>query len=183
MVYDSRRDRVVLFGGVAGGEGMGDTWEFDGEHWLRVATDGPSPRGLYAMTYDAARGKTVLFGGTPAPRPDAPSLGDTWEWDGLRWIRIDVTGPSARDHTQMVYDPVRQVVVLHGGGLDVAATETWMYDGRAWTRAGFGGPKRRYARMVFDVRRRAVLLYGGFAQEPSNEVWQLGDSAWRRVSP
>lgn len=124
MVYDSRRDRVVLFGGIANGEGLGDTWEFDGEHWLRVATDGPSPRGLNAMAYDAARGRTVLFGGTPAPRPDGTSLGDTWEWDGQRWTLIDVTGPSARDHTQMVYDPVRRAVVLHGGGLEQEATET-----------------------------------------------------------
>ena len=135
------------------------------------------------MAYDAARGRTVLFGGTTAPRPDTPSLGDTWEWDGQRWTRINVTGPSARDHTQMVYDPARRVIVLHGGGLDEEATETWMYDGRAWTRAAFRGPSRRYAQMVFDTRSNAVLLYGGFAQQPSNEVWRLEESAWRRVSP
>jgi len=135
------------------------------------------------MTFDSRRGKTVLFGGTSAPRPDSPSLGDTWEWDGRRWTRVDVTGPSARDHTQMVYDPVRRVVVLHGGGLDQAATETWTFDGRAWTRANFTGPSRRYAKMVFDTRGKAVQLYGGFAEQPSNELWQLGPAAWRRVAP
>ena len=52
--YDSRRDRVILFGGV-GNNGYtdlkGDTWEWDGESW-RQATDttvgdsGPSRDGL-----------------------------------------------------------------------------------------------------------------------------------------
>ena len=116
----------------------------------------------------------MLFGGTSAPRPDSPSLGDTWEWDGRRWARVDVTGPSARDHTQMVYDPVRRVVVLHGGGLDQAATETWTYDGRAWTRASFTGPSRRYAKMVFDARGKAVQLYGGFARTAVERVVAVG---------
>ena len=30
MVYDSRRNRVVLFGGNDGGNMLGDTWEWDG---------------------------------------------------------------------------------------------------------------------------------------------------------
>ncbi len=183
MVYDSRRDRVVLFGGVAAGQGLGDTWEFDGERWSQVAADGPTPRGLYAMAYDAARGRTVLFGGTSAPRPDAPSLGDTWEWDGQHWTQIDVPGPSPRDHTQMAYDAVRRVIVLHGGGLDEQSSETWKYDGRAWTRADVSGPPRRYAKMTFDPRTRSILLYGGFAREPSNELWRLGDSSWQRIFP
>ena len=184
MVYDARRDRVVLFGGVAGGEALGDTWEFDGDRWARVASDGPAARGLYAMAYDPARGVTVLFGGTTAPRPDTPPLGDTWEWDGRRWTHIDIAGPSPRDHTQMIFDPGRGAVVLHGGGAgDAGATETWTYDGHAWTRAPFAGPSRRFAKMVFDVRARAVMLYGGFADQPSNELWRLGDSSWVRVAP
>jgi hypothetical protein len=33
------------------------------------------------MTYDTARGVTVLFGGNDGIR----NLGDTWEWDGSSW--------------------------------------------------------------------------------------------------
>jgi len=72
---------------------------------------------------------------------------------------------------------------LHGGGLDAAASETWTYDGHAWTRAPFTGPSRRYARMMFDTRSKAVVLYGGFAQQPSNELWQLNATGWRRLVP
>ena len=183
-VYDEKRRRILLFGGEARPVGvLGDTWELAGDHWARFATDGPAPRGIYAMAYDVARGRTMLLGGTAAPRPEAPSFSDTWEWDGQRWSRIDAVGPSARDHTQMVYDPTRRVIALHGRGLDQQATETWTYDGRAWTRAGFKGPSRRYAKTVFDGRGRSVLLYGGFARQPSNERWRLGESGWELVAP
>ena len=33
------------------------------------------------MTYDAARGEAVLFGGNS----DSGRLGDTWTWDGAHW--------------------------------------------------------------------------------------------------
>lgn len=184
MVYDSRRDRVVLFGGIAGGATLGDTWEFDGERWLRVATEGPAARGLFAMAYDPARGVTVLFGGTTALRPDPPTLGDTWEWDGRRWARVDIPGPSPRDHAQMTFDPGRKAIVLHGGGVnDAEAAETWLYDGHSWIRAPFPGPSRRGANMVFSLKTGAVMLYGGFAGQPTNELWRLGDSSWVRVAP
>ncbi len=184
MAYDSRRDRVVLFGGMANNEALGDTWEFDGTAWTRVAATGPVARGLYAMAYDAGRGVTVLFGGTSALRPDAASLGDTWEWDGKAWKKIDITGPSPRDHTQMIYDSKSRAIVLHGGGdIGGAASETWMYVGRAWTRAAFRGPSRRYAKMMYDTLHGTVLLYGGFAEQPSNELWRLDPNGWSRVVP
>ena len=34
MVYDSRRKKIVLFGGHEGENVFGDTWEWDGRRWL-----------------------------------------------------------------------------------------------------------------------------------------------------
>src|SRR5690606_11603877 len=62
MAYDSARGKVVLFGG-ADSHLRGDTWEWDGVSWRRVATTGPSARDGHAMAYDATRKKVVLFGG------------------------------------------------------------------------------------------------------------------------
>lgn len=84
MTYDSRRDRVVLFGGAGGGEGLGDTWEFDGMRWARVATDGPPPRGLNAMAYNAARGRAVLLYGGFARQPS----NELWELGDSGWRRL-----------------------------------------------------------------------------------------------
>jgi hypothetical protein len=183
MVYDSRRQRLVVFGGASGSEVLGDTWEFDGARWHQMATDGPSARTLHGLAYDSARGVTVLFGGVSRLAPDAASHGDTWEWDGTVWRRIDVQGPSARDHVAMTYDAARRVVVLHGGGLEEASAETWTYDGRSWRRASTAGPRRRFARLEFDPGSGSLLLYGGFDRQPSNELWRFRDDTWTKVWP
>ena len=135
------------------------------------------------MAFDAARGRTVLFGGTSRLEPDAPSHSDTWEWDGVRWKAVDATGPSPRDHVAMDYDAVRQRVVLHGGGTgDTVPSETWTFDGMSWSRASTSGPRRRFARLGFDSRARVLLLYGGFDREPSNELWQFDGSTWTQTT-
>ena len=36
IAYDSRRERVVLFGGSDGTRTFGDTWEWDGTTWRKV---------------------------------------------------------------------------------------------------------------------------------------------------
>src|SRR5262249_17570221 len=55
IVYDSARQRPVLFGGSTGSGDLGDTWEWDGPTWTQRATTGPSPRHGHAMAYDSAR--------------------------------------------------------------------------------------------------------------------------------
>lgn len=184
MVYDSRRQRIVLFGGAAGSTVLGDTWEWDGERWTRMATEGPSARTLQGLAYDSRRGRVVMFGGTGVLAPGATSSRETWEWDGVRWALTDSTGPSARDHVSMGYDAARGAVIMHGGGLgDVDPGETWAYDGRSWKRLTADGPRRRYARLEFDQRAGGMLLYGGFDRQPSNELWRLDGVTWKRVSP
>jgi hypothetical protein len=37
LAYDSRRERVILFGGSDGTQTFGDTWEWDGTTWRKVA--------------------------------------------------------------------------------------------------------------------------------------------------
>src|SRR5262252_1416508 len=68
MAFDSKRGRVVLFGGrsVEGNHFFGDTWEWDGSYWTQLDDVGPAPRINHAMAYDGARGVTLLFGGALA---------------------------------------------------------------------------------------------------------------------
>jgi hypothetical protein len=53
--YDEERHRFVLFGGYektgASVRRLGDTWEWDGTAWTRVAETGPRARSGAAMTY------------------------------------------------------------------------------------------------------------------------------------
>lgn len=181
MVYDSRRERVVLFGGSASGAMLGDTWEWDGERWTPMAESGPPARALHGLAFDAGRGRVVLYGGTSRFAPEATPFNDTWEWDGIRWSRIDSPGPGARDHVAMSYDPGRGVTVLEGGGPAAEyASETWTYDGKRWTRLTNGGPRRVNPQLVFNPKAGVLMMYGGFDREPSNELWYLEESGWTR---
>lgn len=72
---------TLLFGGIGEvgttQEPLRDTWTWNGDHWQQRQDMGPSPRYLPAMSWDAARGRAVLFGG--ADVKGGPYLGDTWE--------------------------------------------------------------------------------------------------------
>lgn len=75
MAYDESRKRSVLFGGYNGsGNGMNDTWEWDGTNWTVGNTNSqlvPSPRYHHGLVYDNAQQRVVLFGGiSGSPLPD-----------------------------------------------------------------------------------------------------------------
>ncbi|MBI2942567.1 MAG: hypothetical protein HYY25_00045 [Candidatus Wallbacteria bacterium] len=83
LVYDSRSQRVVLFGGGTfscdtGGKSFDDSWEYDGTNWQRLELGGnPSARSGFPMVYDAARGRSFLVGGQASPCGGQGSR-DTW---------------------------------------------------------------------------------------------------------
>ena len=72
MTYDAIRQRVVLYGGdgsLHGGEGLGDTWEWDGTEWTQISDTGPSKRRVPTMVFDSSRECLVLFGGLSGSQP------------------------------------------------------------------------------------------------------------------
>lgn len=68
MAFDEARGRMVLHGGkdVTDAVLLTDTWEFDGETWIRVSTDGPS-RAWIPAAYDSSRRAVLLQGGALSP--------------------------------------------------------------------------------------------------------------------
>ena len=92
LAYDARRRVVVMYGGsgerpagrTSGFNVLSDIWEYDGHAW-RSAGEAPGPGGRmgHAMTFDAAAGETLLFGGSDG----AKILDDLWSWNGTRWTR------------------------------------------------------------------------------------------------
>lgn len=135
MAYDSRRGRVVLFGGGQGPE-LQETWEWDGKSWERrcdgrpasdVCSVLPHERRQHAMAYDYERGVVVVFGGRRASSGGEDCdraqymCGDTWEWDGSDWTPRCFEGgrcagepPPRTDHA-MAYDPTTGMVLVYGG--------------------------------------------------------------------
>jgi hypothetical protein len=84
----------------------------------------PPGRTFASAAFDAARGRTVLFGG--GPFGGAP-LGDLWEWDGTRWTqRTTVASPGPRTRPGIAYDSARNRTVLLGGRGPIAyLQDTW----------------------------------------------------------
>ena len=82
------------------------------QSWYQlVPAASPSVRSTPAITYDAAHGQVVMFGGF-----NGSYLNDTWLWNGTTWKQaFPQNSPSPRSNVQMVYDPARGNVVLFGG--------------------------------------------------------------------
>lgn len=180
--YDTRRNRLVVFGGYTNGRYVGDTWEWTGTAWTRVESTGPSARNGPAMVYDAARRQVVLFGGDTRA---TGALGDTWLYDGTAWRQVEGAGPPPRSTHHMVYDTRRERVVLFGGAAGTSMLgDTWEWDGDRWTRAATDGPSARtlYG-LAYDSKRGRVVMFGGTSvlapDAPSHrETWEWDGTRW-----
>jgi len=145
MGYDPVRKRIVIFGGnlvpAICGAHSDETWELDlatnPATWTIVATpQRPDPRGENShIVYEPNRNGMVLFGGTDFC---TTTFDDTWEYDGETWVQISTsTAPEGRHGHDMVYDAVRQEIVLFGG--DLGPLSDWDVRGDTWT-FGEAGP-------------------------------------------
>lgn len=202
LAYDSARGVTVLFGGIAGSDYQDDTWEWDGTSWtqrcLPLEDCGPavpSPREAYGMAYDSARGVTVLFGGY-----DGTWLGDTWEWDGFVWMKVDdgdpngITSPAPRAVMGMVYDSADGVVLMYGGAAGSAASsqfeDLWQWNGTAWTMLrqspGESPGARSFFGMTYDAVRGVTVLFGGTfgaGFQSLRDTWELSGATWTWTEP
>lgn len=191
MAFDSQRGRCVRFGGWTIGSGsagvIDQTWEFDGVDWsLRTPAVAPPARRNQAMAYDSIRGRTVMFGGDVLLQTgSAPTLADTWEWDGTQWHDVTpAVSPPARTAARMVFDSARGRCVLFGGTLWNGTTttwygDTWEWDGVAWQQmATTGALARASFGMAFDSQRHRTVMFGGW-----NGVGMVGDTwEWNGVA-
>ena len=172
MAYDSKRQRMVLFGGQTDVLAA-DTWQWDGAAWTRAAVTGPSARASHAMAYDSTRDRTVLFGGFLP----TTALGDAWEWNGSEWTRVSDFGPTPCWHASLTFKG--DSVALFGGTDSTTINKvygtTWTWDGRNWTvRQDFGPSPRAMANMCYDSKRGRLVLYGGCVNQTTavDDTWE-----------
>lgn len=193
IAYDSLRKRVVLFGGnrVLFGKNpdenryLDDTWEWDGRRWVQLKVAGPPPRAEAAMAFDSRRGRVVLFGGYNRSGEGRKRLGDTWEWDGKRWIQIKVMGPTPRNGAAQVYDRVRGKIILFGGSTEAAVSgETWEWDGKQWVENRAALTEGRFnCVLAYDDARQKVIRFGGrYGGKPFGDTWEYDGQGWKQVS-
>jgi N-acetylneuraminic acid mutarotase len=196
--YDPIGDRLVVFGGWNNGEFFGDTWAISvdagGPSSTLIAAAGPSRRQIPAIAYDSRRHRMLLFGGKDGDE----WFGDLWQLDLATdtWTQLTTigSGPSPRE-TRMIYDPVRDRLVLFGG-YSIAerhVSETWTLDlasAPSWRRLEFNTTTpaaRRGHTLVYDTRRDRMILFGGYDDSRfMNDIWELrlyGNEQWRKLEP
>ncbi len=182
MVWDSVRERVMLFAGQGDLETYyNDTWEWDGVRWTELwPARRPPEREDHMMAFDRQRGRAVVFGGHDV---NVRFFDDTWEWDGTTWSKMNpALKPPPLAYSAMAYDPLRGRVVMYGG-LNQALTETgdiWEWDGTTW-RTRFPGltpGARSHHAMAWDPVSQRVVLYGGYV---TNQGWRNDHWAWDGV--
>jgi hypothetical protein len=112
LVYDGKRDQLVLYGGIApdGVTKLTDTWTFDGTTWTEaMPAIRPEERSGFSVVYDRRRERTTLFGGLIA------SL-SLWEFDGTAWTQPESPiVPVIANGSCAAYDDARSEIVAFGG--------------------------------------------------------------------
>jgi hypothetical protein len=209
LVHDSRRGRVVLFGGETDDEYLADTWEWTGSSWLRMipedpeADGNPPPGNGTAMAYDVDRGRTVVAAGTKDW-----AAGEVWEWDGTSWefmVTEDPEGdgdPLLRESASMAWDSSRKTSVLCGGmvdGPDVSDESLyvdicWEWDGVSWRNVTFyqdgvllAEPEPvAFHSVTYNANHKQMVLVGGttwvsgqLSSDCREQTLSTGGDLWR----
>ena len=195
--YDSRRNRMIVYGGEDGHAYKSDAWALDlGDtaRWERLTpVDSiPAARSEAAGVYDPVRDRLLVYGGMIVT--DKGYLDGSWDLlqlslgDSMAWRRIDAAGtdhPYDALSPAAVYDPIGQRMFLFGGErngtvpyvLDLSGAPSWS---GLWTARE---PLRRQRfTALYDASRERVLITGGTESgldESDVEVLPLsGDPKW-----
>src|SRR6058998_3970948 len=206
-IYDSVRDRLVVFGGIGPYGAVNDVWELTlsgTPTWSEITPAGTLPPTLayHTAVYDASRDRMIVFGGY-----DYGGGGDRNEvWvltfgRAPTWSQMAPSGtpPSPRSIHSAVYDGPRDRMVVFGGYSSSAATaeqnDTWalsLSGSGSWSQItpNGGPPAIRYGHTaIVDAPRSRMLVFGGFVDDVPYEygdVWSLSFTSpikWTQLSP
>jgi hypothetical protein len=177
MAYDKNRRVCYIFGGGGYDDRL---WKWDGTTLTRIADDTIGGRAYVAMAFDWKRDRLVVHGGQAAGQWLYSSWGEwnpatnTWQTWG--------DGPIGRLYAhKMVYDPVREVCVLHGGFYFYNRNATWTWDGATWSNVTNSGPARYVANMAWDSERQQVVFHGGTTccgEVEYSSTWTWRGGSW-----
>jgi len=201
IVFDSDRNKIVLFGGIKAGQGFSnELWEWDGTHWNhRDVEFAPTPRIAHGMVYSKACKKTLILGGVNEKGEIQPEM---WSWDGKKFELMDSLMPELEPGpgNAVGLEEKSGFKILLAGRLTSLTgiksidsskhqIDTWIWDGRIWERLNFtiAPSLREYHSMAYDHKHKTVIFFGGGGREESgydnpNDVWLFENRKWKLVS-
>ena len=202
-IYDPVRNRMIVIGGYPDDPRRG-VWVLGlsgAPQWVQVPTTGTPPPEIYdaAGAYDSARDRILVWDSYAYPGPGQvyalSLLSMTWSV-----IPASGTAPAVRvDHT-MIYDPVRdRLLVFAGWDYEHSYQDVWaltLSGSPAWSQlvpTGSPPPARSSHVAIYDPVRDRMIAFGGFTAPDSNYVyvsltdtWELslaGTPAWTELEP
>jgi len=207
-VYDPRRRRVLVIGGVGDGPMLCDVWALQLSRtptWTQLLPTGPSPapRMGHTAVCDPLRDRVVLFGGYDG----AGLYNDVWELalGGVapHWRQLSPAGapPQVRGFHSAAMDPDGDRLVVFGGigAFDSGGNpaellnDTWALSlaDSTWSTVATSGtpptPRGAQATVTFrDGPANAMLVLGGWDGTTCGDVWELslgGAHSWTQLSP
>ncbi len=197
-IYDPVRDRMVVFGGYAGGYSDA-VWvlSFVGNGaWSELTPVGTPPpaRGFHTAIFDPVRDRMLVFGGNSA----SGYHNDVWALSlagSPAWSELTPAGtpPSARYEHSAIYDPVRDRMVVFGGDAAGFQNDLWslsLAGSPAWSELAPSSrpPDRRHLpAAIYDPLRDRMVVFGGYDDTNfRNDVWALslvGIPTWGELAP
>lgn len=197
IAYDALRDEIVMYGGstvAQDGTDYQETWLWRRGHWtLAHPVHSPPPLRGPAMTFDAACGDVVLFGGTAGQSGCSACgrfTGDTWTWDGTDWTqRTPAHTPPVRELEVLAYDPALSVSVMLGGFInseniqtDVRRNDTWEWNGSDWSQVTTATrpDAEPGASMAYQASSDSLVLFGSYYEPRVADTWTFDGRDWTR---
>jgi uncharacterized repeat protein (TIGR02543 family) len=149
----------------------------------------PSARVGASVAWDPVRHRVLMFGGFAGGQ----YFSDVWQFTVAEgWTQIATAGsaPSPRDAAGLIYDPVRDRMLVVAGNSNSPPNDVWalsLGSTPTWSQLAPTGtpPAGRFAfSAIYDPVRDRVLLFGGYPL--TNETWALslaGPPSWALLSP
>ncbi len=196
-VFDSNRQRMLIFGGYSDTSSWSDTWALDlaGDDpaWTQIPTTGtPPPFSTYAAAiYDPLRDRLVVFaGGNFTNDTFALSLATS----PAVWTTLQPGGPlpPRRSYAMAAYDPVRDRMLVMGGGYFAAYGDLWALDLQGdgtWSEIVPTGERpspRGAGVLIYDPVRDRLVEFGGYGSTFLGDTWELtlsGSPTWHLLQP
>ncbi|MEO8383512.1 MAG: kelch repeat-containing protein [Acidobacteriota bacterium] len=196
MTYDSKRNRVILFGGrkestvlLASWGFYNDTWAWQNGQWEQLVTSSaPTPREYAGMTYDRVRDRVILFGGYNYKEDGktVQALNDTWELDGQNWAQVSNAGPTS-NKPLLAFDEARHETIMLGNN---DAIETLMYRwdpaSSSWQKLAPSAlpPCVNEGSLAYEKHNERLVLVGGLcstATPITDETWEWDGTNWAKL--
>ena len=199
MVFDSRRNNILLFGGSDFSQAFNDLWTYDHalNTWVEIQTKNtPQARQMHGLVYVSKQDVLLLFGGRRVG--GGASFNDTWlyHFDTNQWELLTTAHhPPVTDHVNLAYSSTDDMVLLftepdaRGASPDSGRQQsTWVYDfttndWRSLLPVDF--PLTNHSNLEYDTHHNQFVLFGNLQNGRSMVTWRFNttENNWMNITP